>query len=338
MTKLSVRDKMKKNSVVFLSGFLILVFGCKGKGDKVEEETKPFVSEGFVTVEEGVELRYKTIGNGPQIVIIPSAIYLEYEFEQLIDESRTLVFYDQRGRGKSSAVADSSRLGMDVEISDLEALRLHLGKEKISLIGWSYLGAMVVLYAAQYPSYIDRVVQVGAMAPSHEIQKKATSTPIDGESQALIDKLRGEGLDETDPKRFCEEYLNIYMRRIFYDPFKISLFRSDRCRCENEMPENMAIQLEAIFDSLGDWDWKERINALNVPVLGIHGEQDPSCPLEGARAWISWLRNGRLVVIPEAGHMPFVEQAELFYPSVDAFLKGEWPENAEILGVPVPVR
>lgn len=327
---------MGKNiSILLLMGVLILAFGCKGKEEKEEDVSKPFVSEGFLTVDKDTDLRYKTIGNGPETVIIPAAIYLEYEFERLIDESRTLVFYDVRGRGRSSKIMDSSRLGMDIEISDLEALRLHLGKEKISLIGWSYLGAMVVLYAAQYPSHIDRVIQVGAMAPTSEIQKRATSTPIDSESQALLERLRKEGLDKTDPERFCLEYKNIYMKRIFYDPSKISLFRSDECKCENEMPENVTFQINAIFASIGEWNWMERIQDLGVPVLTIHGIKDPSCPIDGSRFWVSSLRNARILVIPNAGHMPFVEDPDLFYSAVDAFLKGEWPDRAEVVGVPV---
>lgn len=325
----------KKISILLLMGVLILAFGCKGKEEKTEEVAKPVVSEGFVTVDEGVELRYKTIGNGPETVIIPAAIYLEYEFERLIDENLTLVFYDVRGRGRSSAVTDPSQLGMDIEISDLEALRYHLGKEKVSLIGWSYHGAMVVLYAAQYPSHIDRVIQVGAVTPTSEIQKRATSTPIDSKSQALLERMRSEGLDKTDPEQFCVEYSNIYMKRIFYDPSKVSLFRSDRCKCENEMPENIAFQLNAIFASIGEWNWMERIKDLEVPVLAIHGINDPSCPIDGSRFWVSSLRNARILVIPNAGHMPFVEDSDLFYSAVDTFLKGEWPDRAEIVGVPM---
>jgi hypothetical protein len=39
--------------------------------------------------------------------------------------------------------------------------------------------------------------------------------------------------------------------------------------------------------------------------------------------------------VREAGHLPFVEQPEMFYPAVDTFLKGEWPENTEVVGVPI---
>jgi len=329
--------KMGKRIAIFLLlGILFIIYGCK---DKQPEETSiPYVSESYVIVDDGVELRLKTIGNGPETVIINPAIYLEYEFEKLIDESRTLVFYDVRGRGRSSKIVDSSQLGMDTEISDLEALRSHLGKEKVSLIGWSYHGAMVALYASRYPSHINRVVQVGAVAPTAEIQKRATSTPMDNESKALLERLRREGLDKTDPERFCMEYRDIYMKRIFYDPLKIGLFLSDRCKCENEMPENVTYHLNAIFASIGEWDWTERIKNLDVPVLAIHGVSDPSCPLEGARVWISLFRDARLLVVPYAGHMPFVEDPDLFYSAVDTFLKGGWPDRAEVVGVPVPIK
>lgn len=325
---------MMKTIVIFLlSGILFVPYGCKEQ--QPEETPTPFVSESYVLVDDGVELRVKTVGNGPETVVITPAIYLEYEFERLIDESRTLVFYDVRGRGKSSAIAGPSKLGMEFEISDLEVLRSHLGKEKVSLLGWSYHGAMVALYAAQYPNYVNRVIQVGALAPSFEIQKRATSTPMDSESQVLLERLKSEGLDKTDPERFCMEYGNVYMKRIFYDPSKISLFYSDRCKYKNEMPENVTFHLNAIFSSISEWDWTANVKGLEVPVLAIHGRNDPSCPLEGARLWISMLRNARLLVIPNAGHLPFVEDPELFYSSVDAFLRGDWPDRAEVVGVPV---
>jgi pimeloyl-ACP methyl ester carboxylesterase len=72
---------------------------------------------------------------------------------------------------------------------------------------------------------------------------------------------------------------------------------------------------------------------LDMPVLTIHGESD-TLPLEGSRVWVRLLGNARLLYIPEAGHLPFVEQPEIFYPSVETFLKGEWPAGAENKSVP----
>jgi proline iminopeptidase len=328
---------MKKISILLLTGFLILAIGCKGKEEKVEEETKPVVSEGFVTVEEGVELRYKTIGNGPQAVVIPAAMYLEFELERLIDEGRTLIFYDPRGRGKSSKITDPSHVGMDFEISDIEAIRKHFGKEKISLIGWSYLGAMVVLYADKYSDHVERVVQVGPLPPTQEIMAKATATPVDDETQAKLKEMKEQGLDQSDPVVYCRAYWETYLSRIFYDPANISQFHSEYYTFPNELPENVNFLFMGILQSIGKWDWRDKVKSLDVPVLTVHGDHD-TIPMEGARTWVYSLPNARLLVIPNAGHLPFVEDPELFYPSVDAFLRGEWPERAEVVGVPVPVK
>lgn len=325
---------MKKISIFLLMGVLILAFGCKGKEEKAEEVTKPVVSEGFVTVEEGVELRYKTIGNGPQAVVIPAAMYLEYEFERFIDPDRTLIFYDMRGRGKSSKITDPSHIGMDFEISDMEAIRRHFGKENISLIGWSYLGAMVVLYAHKYPDHVERVVQVGPLPPTQEIMAQATATPVDSETQAKLKEMKEQGIDKTDPTAYCRAYWETYFTRIFYDLTKISQFHSEYYTFPNEMPENVNLQFMGILNSIGKWDWRDKVKSLEIPVLTIHGDHD-SIPMEGARTWVYSLPSARLLVIPNAGHLPFVEDPALFYPSVDTFLRGEWPDRAEVVGVPV---
>ncbi len=325
---------MKKFFLFILIGAMVLTFSCKEKEEAAEEKTRPVVSEGYVTVDEGVELRYKTIGDGPEAVIIPAAVYMEYEFERLADESRTLILYDQRGRGRSSAVADASQINMDFEIADLEALRQHLGKEKVSLIGWSYLGGLVILYANQYPEHVNRIVQIGPISPTYDLFMQYISTPIDNESMAQLKKLQDEGLDKSDPERFCTEFWSIYMERIFFDPDKIGLMRSDKCKCKNEMPNNVTMQLGAIIGALGEWDWRELAQGLDAPVLTIHGDSD-TLPLEGSRIWVSSLRNARLLFVREAGHLPFVEQPEVFYQAVDTFLKGEWPENTEVVGVPI---
>ena len=317
---------MKKICLSLFFAVFIVLFGCKGK----KNDSVPSISEGYVTVEEGVELRYKTIGDGPDAVLIPAAIYLEYEFEKLADKNRTLIFYDQRGRGKSSKVADKSEISMDIEISDLEALRQHFGKEKVSLIGWSYLGGLVILYADRYPEHVNRVIQTGPISPTYDLFMKSTVVPMDKEDAAKLKQMQEEKLQETDPEAYRTEFWNITMKRAFHDPEKIGQFRTDIAKCENEMPQNVNFLLMAIIYSLEKWDWREQVNDLDIPVLTIQGEQD-TLPMEGAQAWVSSLPDARLLTVPESGHLPFVEQPEIFFPAVDTFLRGGWPEEAVII-------
>jgi len=50
--------------------------------------------------------------------------------------------------------------------------------------------------------------------------------------------------------------------------------------------------------------------------------------MAGAEEWVEILPNARLLRIPASGHVPFVEQPELFYSAVEHFLNGEWPEGS----------
>jgi pimeloyl-ACP methyl ester carboxylesterase len=81
--------------------------------------------EQFLSVEDGLRLRYRTLGTGADVVVIPGACWLDGDWELLV-RGRRLVFYDSRGRGGSDAVSDPTMLGMRQEVHDLEALRQHL--------------------------------------------------------------------------------------------------------------------------------------------------------------------------------------------------------------------
>src|SRR5437773_793986 len=61
-----------------------------------------------------------------------------------------LVYVDHRGCGRS-AQGDPSTYTLDNNIDDLDALRDHLGLERISVLGSSYGGMVALGYVLRYP-------------------------------------------------------------------------------------------------------------------------------------------------------------------------------------------
>jgi len=116
--------------------------------------------EGFVTADDGARLFYERIGTGVPSLIIPARLYLAKDFAPLAAH-RTVVFYDMRNRGKSDPIDDPKRLSIHDDVRDLEAVRRHFKAEKFGTMGYSYLGLMVVMYAAAHPDRVDRLVQIG---------------------------------------------------------------------------------------------------------------------------------------------------------------------------------
>ena len=88
------------------------------------------------------------------------------DFERVLD-GRTLIVYDLRNRGWSDQVSDMSKLsaGIHNDVDDLETVRRHFGISQVDVIGHSYMGLMVILYAMKYPECVNRVVQIGPMQP-----------------------------------------------------------------------------------------------------------------------------------------------------------------------------
>ncbi len=71
-----------------------LLVGC------IEQMERP--TEGYVEVNPGVEIYFERVGDGPEVVVIPAGMYLREEFAVLASPTRSLLFLDQRGRGRSS--------------------------------------------------------------------------------------------------------------------------------------------------------------------------------------------------------------------------------------------
>src|SRR5262249_42907565 len=174
---------------------------------------------------------------GPQVVVLPNGFHLLDDFSCLAD-GRTLVFYDVRNRGRSDTVTDPSLLarGIHNDVDDLEALRRHLGLDRLSLIGHSYMGLMVILYAMKHPERVDRIVQIGAMAPDPRKQYPPKLTANDDVLRDTMARLAEipRGGSSCDPADFCRSVWSVLRLIYVTDPKDADRIRWGRCDLPNE--------------------------------------------------------------------------------------------------------
>jgi pimeloyl-ACP methyl ester carboxylesterase len=168
--------------------------------------------EGYVEVGNDVKLFYQKIGEGRNKLIIPLGLYLYDGLKSLAETAdRTIVFYDVRNRGRSSHLTDSTLIGIWQDVDDLEKVRKHFGFGKTSLIGWSYLGMMVMLYSSRYEKYVDRIVQIGPVPLKWDTKfsSEYTNTSpslIDSNETKKIDQLLKEDYHRREPRKFTEKW------------------------------------------------------------------------------------------------------------------------------------
>src|ERR1700747_743878 len=122
-----------------------------------------------------VDLAYETYG-GPGSatpVIVAnggpglSHIYmLQNDVWTRLSHNRQIIFYDQRGTGKSKSVNPDASWGMDAQVADMEAVRAKFGFQKFDLVGDSYGGLLAMAYAAAHPEHIEKLILSDSAAPA----------------------------------------------------------------------------------------------------------------------------------------------------------------------------
>ncbi|MGA8112049.1 MAG: alpha/beta hydrolase [Actinocatenispora sp.] len=79
-------------------------------------------------------------------------------FGQLAAAGFDVVVYDQFGSAGSGRAASPEAYTMDRAVADLDALRRHLGADKVDLIGHSYGGRLAATYLSRHPGHVARAV------------------------------------------------------------------------------------------------------------------------------------------------------------------------------------
>jgi len=293
------------------------------------------VETGYVTSDDGVRLFYRKIGTGSQTVIAPYGFTLFHDF-QILAKGRVMIFYDMRDRGQSDEVKDTSKITIQKDVDDLEAVRRHFGAQKVSLIGESYLGMMVVLYTAQHPDHVDRVVQIGPVARkfgpkySPEFMPKDSDQVPDPAELKKLDELEKNGYAAAHPKEFCEQDWRVERTGLVGNPANAIKAGDGYCEFPNEWPSHLDKHFDASISSIQKLVIRDSdLAKVTMPVLTIHGTKDRNAPYGGGRGWAATLPNARLITIQGAAHFPWLDNPDLVFSSIDVFLNGQWPPNAE---------
>lgn len=282
-----------------------------------------------IPTRDGVRLHATRVGRGDDAVIVPGAWLLSRPLGHMSPE-HTFIYYDMRSRGRSERVDGPDRLGFSLEVRDLEDVRRHFGLEKLSLIGFSYLGGVVARYAVEHPERVKRLVLLGAIPPrSPAPYTEAAPDPEEFLGPERVRRLRalreGRSTDE-DPVTACREYWRTMLPLYTAGPEAAARLAGSLdlgCELPNERPVEFERVLGQVTEELETYDWREEARQLGVPALVLHGASDHVAPVGGAEEWAASLADPRLLVFVGAGHLLWAERPEQIRAAVRQFLRSE---------------
>ncbi len=302
-------------------------------------QTTPAVypqQEGYVDA-HGVLIYFKALGSGSPLVVVhggPGASH-DYFLPYLLPLARShrLIFIDERGSGRSQRLEDSSLYTVEAMVEDVEDVRqaLHLGR--ISLLGHSYGGVLAQAYALKYQQNLTHLVLNSTFPSTRQMnevlaREKAQMPPA---RLKRLNELEQAGLfgkgELWEHGRYTAEYETLAWGPGYF-PFLYGA-RPDSTYdpATGNAPTNWELY-RAMWGSHGEFvidgnlssvEYLDRLPAIKVSTLilvGDHDECDPSLSKEMHEK----IANSRLVILPNSGHMNFVDQPEMWQKAVEGFL------------------
>ncbi|MER7108497.1 alpha/beta fold hydrolase [Streptomyces sp. NPDC000229] len=233
---------------------------------------------------------------------------------------RRLVLLDPRGTGGSAEPADSATYRCDRQVADVEALRAHLGLERVDLLGHSAAGTLALLYAATHPERIatltvvtggTRAVGIGA---SEQDWRGAAALragePWYAAGRAAFEEVwagwdMGEVVDLITPFVYGRWDANAKAHAASADE-QINRAASAAYFADGALPDPEAV--------------RAALAGLTAPVLVYVGEYDGGPTPARAAELASLIPCGEVAVQPGAGHYPWVDDPGAFCRTVAAFL------------------
>ena len=271
------------------------------------------------------ELFYQKVGLGDPVVVVNGGPGLDHSYLRPwlgpLAETHQVIFYDQRGLGASNAVLDATSISMERYLTDIDRIREGVaGEEQFTLLAHSWGAIPALLYALERPERLTGLILVSPVEPGSRFRDQT-----DGNQLARRDSGDVAALDSIQRTPAFAARDTAAMNRLFFHVFRgtfadtgvaDSLLRLSLHERTARQGQQVAALLMAPLRGLDFWD---RLGDVAVPVLIVHGAEDP-IPVEMVEAMNEALPDSRLARIAGSGHFPFIEQPTRFWPAIRDFL------------------
>jgi proline iminopeptidase len=286
--------------------------------------------EGFVRTDHA-QLYYREIGTGQPILVIHGGPdfnhnYLLPEMDRLASQFR-LLYYDQRGRGRSAKGVRADEVTIQSEIDDIECLRRHFKLESMALLGHSWGGLLAMEYATRHPARVSHLVLMNT-APASRADWlvlgehfRSIRTPADIERLKAIAASAPYQAGDLEAEA---EYYRIHFRPAVRRPEQLELVVG---RLRSHFSAQDVLTARAIEHRLDEQTWSSaeynlmpKLRQLPMPTLVIHGLDD-IIPVELANHIAEAVPRAVLRVLPGCGHFAYLEMPEAVHQHIGSMLR-----------------
>ncbi|MFC4120556.1 alpha/beta fold hydrolase [Nonomuraea zeae] len=272
------------------------------------------------TAPDGTELAYHESGSGAPLVCLPGGPMQDSGYlGELggLPAHRRLVMADPRGTGGSATPQDPASYRCDRLVGDLEALRVHLGLDRMDLLAHCAGANLAILYAARHPGRIRNLVLVtpstfaAGIFPTGqarmEVARLRAGEPWFGPAFAALESMVAGGAADRDA-----------VQPFFYGRWDATA-RAHVAAQAGRRNEEAA----AVYGAEGAYDPQATRAALatfGAPTLVLAGEVDLNSIPSAVAELAGLFPRAEFAVLPGAGHFPWLDDPGRLVTAITTFL------------------
>lgn len=247
----------------------------------------------------------------------PGGDHLRFKQHTLeLQDVAQLVFIDHRGCGRSKKTK-AKEYTLENNIEDVEALRRHLGLEKICILGGSYGGIVAQGYAIRYPKNVDKLI-LSATAPSYRFidEAKKTLQEKGTRKQRNLAELLWQG-----------SFKNVKQVNAFFKSLD-TLYSVKAKQRRKKKPQHKSSTVwshEALNMGFGDFlrrfDFIPKLHKIRSRTLILAGQDDWICSAHQAKVMAEHIPNATLKIFKKCGHMIAVDAHDNYIKTIKGFFQ-----------------
>ncbi|HEX7294644.1 MAG TPA: alpha/beta fold hydrolase [Pyrinomonadaceae bacterium] len=278
-------------------------------------------------------LYVREVGKGQPVLILHGGpdfdhTYLLPDLDRLQDRFR-LIYYDQRGRGKSAQNVRPEDVALNSDVADIDRIRQQFRLNSVVLLGHSWGTVLALEYALRHPTHVSHLILMNP-APASTADVKAFRKIYLEKLGDQADRQRAimaipeyqAGDPATVAARYRIHFKPALARRADYEKLMTTMETAFKSQGSEGILKARAVEDRLMLDTwqLESYDLMPRIRSLRIPTLIIAGDHD-FFPLEIADHIAKALPNAKLVTIKDCGHFAYLECPNELRTTLDDFFK-----------------
>lgn len=267
---------------------------------------------------DGLRMHYVVDGHGPAVLLVHGLGGFAESWRHNIGylgRQATVYAIDLPGFGRSGK--PRATYGLAFHAQALRGFVEAMGLPRVTLIGHSLGGAAAVAYAIAHAADVERLALLGAVVPGFGYRM-----PLAYRLIAL------PGVGELVSAWARPALYRAAVARCFAEPIDAEVsFLVDCAYATRTSSDGRAAYLATLRGVRPDFvdhaeQYRKALRQLEVPVLLIHGRQDPVVPAAHCARVIEACRRGGIRWLDRCGHFPHIEHAATVNTWLAEFLVG----------------